>query len=169
MPTKAHLLAVCPRMSKTGRDIVACHAFSYPFSTAIQQDGALLAAIWGWRSQTARHGCQTPLLHVGLNKNETHLTEIDVHLARPVSANSGEEILRFKTMCYVVQFFSIAREEDGACSGPISDADDITLYVCRTVCCGRERLIVSTGAMRCVRYRGLVESCSLLALLKCQG
>ena len=144
MATKAHLLAACPRMPKSGRDIVTGHAFSYAFSTAIQQDRTLLAAIWGRRRQTACHGCQSPLFHIGFDEDEAHLSKIDMYLTGPVGANSGKEILRFETVCYIIQLLSIACKENGACSRSIADANYVTLYICRTVGCRCKRLVVPT-------------------------
>jgi hypothetical protein len=63
-----------------------------------KQNGIRLDAVGWWGSERARHGRKTPLLHIGLDKDETGLSKIDVNDARPVGSDCWEEVLRLQTV-----------------------------------------------------------------------
>ncbi len=60
---------------------------------------------------------------------------------RSVGADGGEEILSFEAVDDIVEFFAIAGKEDGAGSGTVADADDVTLNVFGTIVCWCEGLV----------------------------
>jgi hypothetical protein len=101
MSSKAHLLAAGSSMTIC-LEIVTAHTLPYTLATTFQKDGALFAAIRRWRCEAARHWCKTPLLHIRFNENKSHLTKVDVHLARSVGANRREEVLRLQAVCDIV-------------------------------------------------------------------
>jgi hypothetical protein len=100
--------------------------------------------------------CQTPLLDISLDENETHLAEVDVYMAWSVCADSGEEVLGLEAVCDVVKLLAVSSEKEGSGSRSVSDADDISLDVCGTVGRGLEGLVVSAVSVGHVGYRGFV-------------
>ena len=64
-----------------------------PLSTGLEQDATLFAAVGRRWCETSGHGRQTPLLDVGLDKNEAHLTQVHMHGTWAVGANGGEEVV----------------------------------------------------------------------------
>lgn len=128
------------------------------FPAGFQEDAALFAAVWRWGCEAAHHGGQTPFLDVRFDEDEAHLPEIDVHRARTVGADGGEEVLRLQPVCDVVQLFPVTSEEDGPHARPISDPYDIPLHVLRSVTGGSERLIEASVAVGRIRYGGFVPT-----------
>jgi hypothetical protein len=61
--------------------------------------------------------------------------------ARPVGTDCGKEVLCFQSMSDVIELLAVACEEDCPTSRSVSNTDNITLYVLRTVGGWRERLI----------------------------
>ena len=146
-------------MSVTRRDVVASHALSDAFTTRVQKYRSLFAAVWRRRCQAASLGCKTPFLHVGFNKDETHLSKVHVHLTRPLGAHGGKEVLCLETVRHIIELFAIASEEDCSSARPVANADDVSLDVCGTVCGRGEGLVVATITVRAVCDRRLVIAC----------
>ncbi len=152
---------VCASRSRVAGDEVSTPARSRvrrAFSAGFQEDAALFAAVWRWGREAAHHGRQTPFLDVRFDEDEAHLPEVDVHRARTVGADGGEEVLRLQPVCDVVQLFTVAGEEDGPHAWPISDPYDIPLHVLRSVIGGGERLIEASVAVGRIGYGGLVPA-----------
>ena len=125
----------------------------------VEEDTPLFTAIrWRW-GETAGHGCETPLLDVGLDEDEARLSEVDVHGARPVGAHGWEEVLRFETVGDVLELLAVAGEEEGSSAGAVTDADYVALDVLRSVGCGGERLVVAALAGGCVGDGVFVPAC----------
>jgi hypothetical protein len=61
--------------------------------------------------------------------------------AGPIGPDGGKEVLRFQSMSDVIEFLAVARKEDCPTSRSVSDPNNITLYVLRTVGGGSERLV----------------------------
>jgi hypothetical protein len=131
-------------MTKTRLDIVAAHAFSDAVATRVQKNRALFAAVRWWRSQAASLWCETPLLHVGLDKDESHLSKVDVHLTGSVCADRRKEVLSLQAVRDIVELLAIASEKESAGPWSISNANDVSLDKSRAVCGGVEGLIVSS-------------------------
>ena len=62
----------------------------------------------------------------------------------------------------VVEFFAVAREENGAGAGTVADADYVALDVGGTVGSGGEGLVVPAGAGGGVGEGGAVPACEML-------
>lgn len=124
---------------------------SRSFSSCLEQDATLLAAVW-WRGcKTASHRRQTPFLHIRFDENKSHLSEVDVDVTGSICPHGWKEILTFQVVCNFVQLFTISREEDTSGSRSISYTNDISLHIWRPVGVGRERLVVPsmTGGKIC--------------------
>jgi hypothetical protein len=126
-----------------GLDVTSTHAFSYAFATGVEENGTLFAAVGGRGCETAGLGRETPFLDVGFNEDKAHLAKVDVDLAWAICAYCGKEVLSLEAVGDVVEFLAVSGEEKGACSGSVADADDVSLYVGRTVGRGLEGLVVS--------------------------
>ena len=133
-------------------------SLSLSFPARLKQDTTLLTSIRGWWRKTPRHRRQTPFLDIRFDEDEAGLAEVDVHGARAVCADGGEEVLSFETVGYIVEFFAIASEEDGARAGAVADAYHVALDVGRAVGCRCEGLIVAAGTGRGVGYGGFVPA-----------
>ena len=114
--------------------------------SGFEQYASLFASVWRGRRKTACHGRQAPFLDVGFDEDETALAEVDMHCARAVGADCGEEVLGFQTVGHVVEFLAVAGEKDGARSGAVSDANNVALDVFRSVVCGSEGLVMAAVA-----------------------
>lgn len=112
-------------------------------SACLKQYTALLAAIGGWRRKASGHWSEAPFLDVGLDKDESALAEIDVYGTRSISTNCREEVLRFQTMCNIVQLFPISSEKHSASTRSVADTYYITLNIFRTVITRSKRLVVA--------------------------
>jgi hypothetical protein len=71
------------------------------------------------------------------------LSKVDVYGAGSVGADSREEIVGFEAMGNVFKFLAVTSEEDGTSTRTITDANYITLYICRSVGCRVEGLVES--------------------------
>ena len=142
--------------------LVCVVAGARPLSSRFEQDAALFAPVGGWGGKRARHGSQAPFFHVGFDEDEAGLAEVDVDGAGAVGAHGGEEVLVFKAVRDVVEFFAVACEEDGAGAGPIADAYYVALDVGRAVGGGGEGLVVPAGAGGGVGEGGAVPACEML-------
>jgi hypothetical protein len=118
------------------------------FPAGLEQDTALLASVWRRWRKTPRHGCEAPFFHVCFYENESHLSKIDMDCARSVGTDGWKEVLRFKSMGDVIELFAIAGEKYGAAPRPVSNTDNITLDILRTVGSWGEWLIETTVARR---------------------
>lgn len=145
--SETHLLTARSCMSIACRNIVASHAFSNAFATGVQENRALFAPVGRWRCQAASLRSKTPLLHVGFNENESHLSEIDMHLARSLSTDGREEVLSLEAMCNIVKFLAVAGEENGSGAGPVANSNDVSLDICWSISGGCERLVVASVAV----------------------
>ena len=65
-------------------------------------------------------------------------------MARPVGADSREEILALQVVGDLIELLAVSCKEDAASSWSIPHTDHITLHIGRTVRAARERLVVST-------------------------
>jgi hypothetical protein len=128
------------------------------FPSSFEQDAALLASVWRGRCKTPRHGCEAPFFHVCFYENESHLSKIDVDCARPVGTDCWKEVLRFQSMGDIIELFAVAGEKYRATSRPVSNADNITLYILWAVGSWGERLIEATVTRRDVCNRCFVIS-----------
>ena len=133
-------------------------SLSLSFPACLKQDTTLLASIWWWWRKTPRHRRQTPFLDIRFDEDEAGLAKIDVYGARAICADSGEEVLGFETVCYVVQLFAVAGEEDGARAGAITDSYNVALGVGGAVRGWCEGLVVTAGTGRGVGYGGFVPA-----------
>ena len=125
----------------------------------LEEDTPMLRAVgrrWGER---AVHWCQTPFLHVRFDEDEAELAKVHVHGARAVCAECGEEVEGFEAVRYVVEFFAVAREEDGAAAGTVPNTYHVTLDVGGPVRRARERLVVAAVAGRGVGEGVFMPSC----------
>ena len=61
-------------------------------------------------------------------------------------------------MDHILEFLSVAGEENCARPRPVSDPNDISLEEMRAIWGGREGLVVSPVTRGLVGYRGLVET-----------
>jgi len=116
------------------------------FSSRLKQYTPLLASIRWRRRKTARHRRQAPLLHISFDEDEAALTEIDVDGARAICADSGEKVLGFEAMGYIVELLAVAGEEDCASAGAIANTYHVALDIGGAVICGGEGLVVAAGA-----------------------
>ena len=82
-----------------------------------------------------------------------------MHLTRPLGAHSGEEVLCLETVRHIIELLAVASEEDCSSARPVTNADDVSLDVCGTVCGRGERLVVATIAVGAVCDGGLVLAC----------
>lgn len=130
-------------------------------SSGLEEYTSLLAAVRGRRGQTARHGCQPPLLDIRLDEDEARLAEVDVDGARAVGADGGEEVRCLEAVGDVVELLAVAREEDGAGARAVADADDVALNVGRSVGGGSEGLVVAALAGGGVGYGVFVPACDV--------
>ena len=133
-------------------------SLSLSFPACLKQDTTLLTSIWGWWRKTPRHRRQTPFLNIRFDEDEAGLAKIDVHGARAVCADSGEEILGFETVGYVVELFAVAGEEDGTRAGAVADSYNVALDVGGAVGGRCEGLVVTAGTGRGVGYGGFVPA-----------
>lgn len=123
-----------------------------------QQNTTLLRSVRRRRREATGCGSQTPFLDIGLDKDETGLTKVDVDHSRTVGANSGKEVLRFETMNYLLEFLAVASKENSTCSRAVAHTDDVALHQLGTVGSGAKGLVVATGSGRLVPNRVLVVS-----------
>lgn len=158
VPSKSHLLAASPCMGVTGCKVT--HALSDAFSSPFQENTTLLTSVRWRRRQRARHGRQSPFLHVCLDEDEPHLPKVHVHLARAISSDRREEVLGFQAVCDVLELLAVASEENRSRSRSVANTNDITLDVRRAVRVCGERLVEPTRAGGCVRNGSLVETCA---------
>lgn len=133
-------------------EICTCHAFSYAFPAAFEEDGTLFASVGGWRSETTCHGSQAPFLDICFDKDEAHLAEVDVYLAWTVCTDCGEEILRFEAVGYIVEFLAVAGKEKSSCARAVSNSNDVSLNEGRAVRGRCEGLVVTARSVRCICY-----------------
>jgi hypothetical protein len=106
-----------------------CLALTDAFPATFEENATLFASIW-WRwCKTASHGSKTPFLDIGFNKDKAHLAEVDLDVARASGSDGGEEVLRFEAMSNILQFLSVAGEEDGSSARPVAYSDDVSLLV----------------------------------------
>ena len=138
--------------------IVLALSLSLSFPACLKQDTTLLTSIRGWWRKTPRHRCQTPFLDIRFDEDEARLAEVDVHGARAVCADGGEEVLSFETVSYIVELFAVASEENGACAGAVADAYHVALDVGRAVGGRCEGLVVAAGTGRGVGYGGFMPA-----------
>ena len=125
-------------------------SFTNAFPASFKQNAPLFAAVW-WRwSKRACLRCKTPLLHVGLDENESHLTEVDVYIGRSIGANSREVVLALETVCDVLEPLAVACEENSSSSWAIAYTNHIALHEWWCVICSVERLVISPLASRSV-------------------
>ena len=140
-------------------DIVALTlSLSLSFPARLKQNTTLLTSIRGRWRKTPRHRRQTPFFDIRFDEDEAGLAEVDVHSARAVCADSGEEVLGFETVGYVVEFFAVAGEEDGAGAGAVADTYHVALDVGGAVGGGCEGLVVAAGTEGGVGYGGFVPA-----------
>ena len=116
----------------------------------LQENTALLAAVWRWRCEAAGHRRKAPLFDVCFYKDKSTLPKVDVYRTRPVSADRWEEILGLKAMRHIIQFLAVAREEYCSCARPITDANNVTLYILGSVWGWGERLVIPSVTAGCV-------------------
>lgn len=126
--------------------------------SSFQKNVALLRSIWRWRCQAASHRCETPLLDVGFDEDEAGLAKVDVDGAGTIGSDGREEVLGLETMDDILQFLSVASEEDCARARAIANTYDIALHVLGTVLCTVKRLVVATLASRSVCSGVFVEA-----------
>lgn len=81
-----------------------------------------------------------------------------MHGARAVCADSGEEVLGFETVGYVVELFAVASEEDGARAGAVANSYNVALDVGGAVGGRCEGLIVAAGTGGGVGYGGFMPA-----------
>lgn len=153
-PRQPRLLAPAPRVAKLERRVRAALSLSLPHAVppTLKQNTALLAAVRRRRRQAAGLRREPPFLDVGLDEHEAQLAEVDVHLAGPVGADRGEEVLRFEPVRHVFEFLAVAREEHGSRARSVADADDVALDVLGAVGCPGEGLVVPAEAVGEVGY-----------------
>jgi hypothetical protein len=145
--SKTHLLAARSCMSITCRDVVASHALPDAFAARVQKDRSLFATVRGRRSQAASLRSKTPFLYVGLNENESHLSKINVDLARSLCADCREEVLSLESVCNVVKLLAITCEKDCSCARPVPNSDNVSLNVSWSVSGRCEGLVVTSVAV----------------------
>lgn len=133
-------------------------SLSLSFPARFKQDTTLLTSIRGWWRETPRHRRQTPFLDIRFDENEAGLAEVDVHGARAVCTDGGEEVLGFETVGYVVEFFAVTSKEYGARAGAVADAYHVALDVRGAVGGRCEGLVVAAGTGRGVGYGGFVPA-----------
>lgn len=97
------------------------------FPTRLEQDAALLAAIRRRRRKAASHGCQTPLLDIGFDKDKAGLSEVYMHDARAVCADRGEEVGCLEAVSDVFQLLAVARKENSSSPWPVSNTYHVAL------------------------------------------
>jgi hypothetical protein len=124
--------------------------------TSFQQNATLLRSVRGWGSQTSSNGGETPFLDVGLDKDESSLSEVDVDSSRAVCADGGEEVLRLETVDYLFELLTIACEEDSTSPRSVTHADNIALYQWGPVRSGAKWLVIAASTGRLVSNRVLV-------------
>ncbi len=111
-----------------------------------QQDSVGFDAVW-WRwCQGPGHGSQPPLLHVGLDEDESGLTKVDVDDARPVRAEGWEEVLRLQAVDHVLQSLAVPREEYCPRPRSVANTNNVALDNLRTVRGCVERLVIAARA-----------------------
>ena len=119
-------------------------------SPRLKQNTPLLTPIRRRRRQTASHRRQSPFLNIGFYEDESGLAEVHVYGAWSVGTDGREEVLGFQAVRDVVEFFTVAGEEDRAGAGTVSDAYNVALDVGGAVGGGCEGLVVAAGAEGCV-------------------
>jgi hypothetical protein len=112
----------------------------------------LFTAVGWWWGQAASLWCETPLLNVGFDEYKSHLAKIDVYLAWAIRTNCGEEILGLEAMCDVIKLLAVAGKEEGSGARAVSDANNVSLYVCWAVRGRCKGLVVSSVSIGHVRY-----------------
>lgn len=85
-----------------------------------------------------------------------------MYLTRSVCAYRREEVLRLEAVCDVVEFLAVAGEEDGSGSRSVSNANDVSLDIGRSVGRRLEGLVVAAVSIGHVRYRRLVVAWDML-------
>lgn len=107
--------------------VYALRDLSRTLATRLKENAALLAAVrWG-RSQAARHGGQAPFLDIAFNKDEPHLTKVDMDRTRAVGPDGREEVLGAIVVGHILQLLAVAGEEDGPGPGSVANANHIAL------------------------------------------
>lgn len=99
----------------------------------LQKNAALLTAVRWRRCKAASHRCKAPFFDVCFYEYKSTLPEVDVYSTRSVSADRWEEILGLEAMSHIIQFLAVAREEYRACARPIPNANNVALYILRSV------------------------------------
>lgn len=84
------------------------------FPASLEQDTAGLGSVWWWGCKRARHGCQSPFLHVGLDKNKTGLAKIHMNCSRAIGADGREKVGILDAVDDVVELFAVASKENAA-------------------------------------------------------
>ncbi|KAI6770773.1 hypothetical protein HG531_009628 [Fusarium graminearum] len=93
----------------------------------------LIRSVRGRRGQASSDRSETPLLDVGLDEDETSLSEVDVNSSRAVCTDGREEVLCLETVDYLFELLAIAREEDSTGSRTVTHANNIALYQWGTI------------------------------------
>jgi hypothetical protein len=75
------------------------------------------------------------------------LTEVDVDSRRAVCTHGREEVVLVEPDVGLVELLAVAREENGAGSGSITNADYISFGKRRSVRLGVERVVVALEAV----------------------
>lgn len=145
--SKTHLLATRSCMSIACRDVVASHAFPDAISARVQENRSLFAAVRRWGSQAASLWGEAPFLYVCFDKDEAHLSKVDMYLARTLSANRRKEVLRLETMCNIIELLAVASEKNCPSSRPVADSDNVALDISWSVSGGCKRLVVASVAV----------------------
>lgn len=131
------------------------------FPAGLEQDAAGLGAI-GWRrSQRSDHGCQAPLLDIGLDKDKASLSKVDMYSCGPVGAYGGKEIRILDAMYNVVQLLAVAGEEYATRSWPVTAADDIALHELGRIRCLVEGLVEALEAVGKISSRVSMKACHM--------
>jgi len=93
-----------------------------------EQNAAAFTAISRWGCQSAYTWGQTPLLHVGLDKNKAALPEIDMQATGTIGANSRKEVVTVEANKRILKFTTVACEKNCPASWSIADANNISFF-----------------------------------------
>jgi hypothetical protein len=74
-----------------------------------------------------------------------------------IGAHRGEEVLAFEVVRKFIETFAVASEEDGASSGFVAHANDISLNISWPVWCRGERLVEAPVSRRNISDGRFVE------------
>lgn len=138
------------------RLVYALRDRSGTLTAGFEQDAALLTTVWWGRGEAARHGGETPFLHIGFNEHESHLTKIHVDRTRTVGTNGWEQVLGAVIVNHILKLLAVAREEDRSRSRSITDPDHVALEEWGSIWGGCEWLIISAVARRLISNGCLV-------------